>query len=112
MSSFDDGSTIVRRRLNLVPLLVADAEDLAGVLGDQRLHDFIGGWPATIAELPDRYARLVAGSSKPKEVWLNWIVRRRADEQPLGTVQASVTTTDGEAPERLHTSDARPTQVV
>jgi RimJ/RimL family protein N-acetyltransferase len=91
-----DDSKIVTRRLALEPLQVADAAELASVLGDERLHEFIGGRPATIAELRERYARLVSGSSKPNEVWLNWIVRRRADKQAVGTVQATVTTTDGE----------------
>jgi RimJ/RimL family protein N-acetyltransferase len=68
---------------------------MAGVLADERLHEFIGGQPATIAGLRDRYARLVAGSSDADEVWLNWIVRRRSDTQPIGTVQATVTTRHG-----------------
>jgi RimJ/RimL family protein N-acetyltransferase len=97
VSPFDDSSTIVTRRLSLVPLQVADAEDLAGVLGDERLHEFIGGRPATIAGLRDRYARLVAGSSDSDEVWLNWIVRRRSDAQPIGTVQATLTTRNGQS---------------
>jgi RimJ/RimL family protein N-acetyltransferase len=70
---------------------------MAGVLGDEQLHEFIGGQPATIAGLRDRYARLVAGSSDPDEVWLNWIVRRRSDAQPIGTVQATLTTRNGQS---------------
>jgi RimJ/RimL family protein N-acetyltransferase len=31
------------------------------------------------------------------EVWLNWIVRRRSDTQPIGTVQATLTTRDGQS---------------
>jgi RimJ/RimL family protein N-acetyltransferase len=64
---------------------------MVAVLGDEQLHEFIGGRPAALAELRDRYARLAAGSSNPGEVWLNWIVRRRADSQPVGTVQATIT---------------------
>ena len=60
------------------------------VLGDERLHEFIGGQPAGPDELGARYATLVAGSSNPAEVWLNWIVRRRADRRAIGTVQATV----------------------
>jgi RimJ/RimL family protein N-acetyltransferase len=70
---------------------------MAGVLGDEQRHEFIGGQPATIAGLRDRYARLVAGSSDPDEVWLNWIVRRTSDTQPIGTVQATLTTRDGQS---------------
>jgi RimJ/RimL family protein N-acetyltransferase len=82
---------IATERLSLEPLKVADAEDMAGVLGDQRLHEFIGGRPATVAGLRDRYRKLAAGSPDPDEVWLNWIVRRRYDDQPIGTVQATLT---------------------
>ena len=95
MSPFDESITIITGRLSLVPLEVNDAEEMAGVLGDERLHGFIGGEPATIAELRDRYARLAAGSPDPDEVWLNWIVRRRSDAQPIGTVQATLTARDG-----------------
>ena len=97
MSPFDESSTIITRRLSLVPLQVADAEEMAGVLGDTRLHEFIGGQPATIATLRVRYASLVGGSPDPDEVWLNWIVRRRSDEQPIGTVQATLTTRHGQS---------------
>jgi RimJ/RimL family protein N-acetyltransferase len=91
----DDDSTISTRRLSLTPLRVADAAEMVGVLGDERLHGFIGGRPATIAGLRDRYVRLVARPTDPDELWLNWIVRRRSDSQPVGTVQATVTTRDG-----------------
>jgi RimJ/RimL family protein N-acetyltransferase len=30
-------------------------------------------------------------------MWLNWIVRRRSDAQPVGTVQATLTMNDGES---------------
>ena len=38
---------------------------MVAVLGDERLHEFIGGRPATPAELRERYARLGAGSRRP-----------------------------------------------
>jgi RimJ/RimL family protein N-acetyltransferase len=97
MSPFDESTTIITRRLSLAPLQVEDADQIVGVLDDQRLHKFIGGKPATIAELRDRYARLTAGSPDPDEAWLNWIVRRRSDAQPIGTVQATITTKDGQS---------------
>jgi RimJ/RimL family protein N-acetyltransferase len=78
-----------------VPLRPEDADEMAGLLGDERLHEFIGGQPATLAELRERFARLAAGSSRPEEAWLNWIVRRRSDSQPVGTVQATLTTHNG-----------------
>jgi RimJ/RimL family protein N-acetyltransferase len=97
VSPLDESTTIITGRLSLVPLQVRDAEQMVGVLGDKRLHEFIGGEPATIAELRDRYARLAAGSAGPDAVWLNWIVRRRSDAQPIGTVQATLTTKDGQS---------------
>lgn len=78
-----------------MPLRVADADELAALLDDERLYEFIGGRPATLVELRERYARLAAGSGDPDVIWLNWIVRRRADAQPVGTVQATITTHDG-----------------
>jgi RimJ/RimL family protein N-acetyltransferase len=97
VSGFDDGTTISTGRLDLVPLRVEDAEAMAGVLADQRLHEFIGGEPETSVGLRERYARLVAGSPDPGVLWLNWIVRRRSDAQPIGTVQATLTMKDGES---------------
>jgi RimJ/RimL family protein N-acetyltransferase len=97
VSTFGESTTIITDRLSLTPLQVKDAEEMAGVLGDKRLHEFIGGQPATIAGLRDRYARLAAGSPDRGEVWLNWIVRRRSDAQPIGTVQATLTSRDGQS---------------
>jgi RimJ/RimL family protein N-acetyltransferase len=91
VSPFDDATTIVTERLALAPLRIEDAEEMAGMLGDERLYEFIGGEPDTITGLRERYARLVAGSPDADELWLNWIVRRRSDAQPMGTVQATLT---------------------
>jgi RimJ/RimL family protein N-acetyltransferase len=90
-----DEDTIVTERLALAPLVPGDADELAVVLGDPALHRFIGGRPATLQELRTRYAALAAGSGRPEEVWRNWTVRRRADGQPVGTVQATITRDQG-----------------
>jgi RimJ/RimL family protein N-acetyltransferase len=82
--------TITTERLRLDPLRVEDADEMVAVLDDERLHEFTGGRPATLAELRRHYARLLGGSPKTDEVWLNWIVRRRSDSQPVGTVQATL----------------------
>jgi RimJ/RimL family protein N-acetyltransferase len=82
--------SITTERLRLDPLRVEDADEMVAVLNDARLHEFTGGRPATLAELRTHYARLVAGSPKADEVWLNWIVRRQIDSQPVGTVQATL----------------------
>jgi RimJ/RimL family protein N-acetyltransferase len=90
-----EAATIRTARLDLVPLRVDDADELAAVLDDARLHQFVGGRPATLGELREHYSRLVAGSGDFAEVWLNWIVRRRVDSQAIGTVQATITRPPG-----------------
>jgi RimJ/RimL family protein N-acetyltransferase len=77
-------------RLLLTPLTSDDADPMVDVLSDPGLHTFIGGEPETLDELRERYRRLMAGPSKVNELWLNWIVRQRADHQPIGTVQATL----------------------
>jgi RimJ/RimL family protein N-acetyltransferase len=83
-------ATIGTRRLLLTPLRPGDADELVKVLADPELHRFIGGRPATLQELRTRYATFQAGSQRPEEVWRNWVVRRRADARPVGTVQATI----------------------
>ncbi|MFD9000506.1 GNAT family N-acetyltransferase [Streptomyces sp. NPDC059582] len=78
-------------RLDLVPLRVAHAREMAGVLADPALHAFIGGSPDTAEALRSRYERLVAGSPDPTVTWCNWVLRRRDDQRLVGTVQATVT---------------------
>jgi RimJ/RimL family protein N-acetyltransferase len=77
-------------RLLLTPLAARDAEEMAGVLDDARLHEFTGGAPASPAELRARCQRLAAGAPDPDVRWLNWIVRRRPAGQAVGAVQATV----------------------
>ena len=85
------GDTIGTERLWLTPLRAEDADELVEVLADPRLHQFIGGRPATLEELRTRYAALAAGSGRPDEVWRNWVVRSRDDARAVGTVQATLT---------------------
>jgi RimJ/RimL family protein N-acetyltransferase len=83
------------RHLMLAPLRVADAQDMFDVLNDARLNAYIGGEPPhSVDELRTRYERLVSGSGRPHEVWMNWIVRRRCDGAAIGTVQATITKKD------------------
>ncbi|WP_448317235.1 GNAT family N-acetyltransferase [Streptomyces sp. CO7] len=82
--------TIATERLELLPLRVEHAEEMAAVLGDPALHAFIGGEPETPQGLRSRYRRLVAGSSDPAVGWLNWVIRLRAASCLTGTVQATV----------------------
>ena len=82
--------TITTPRLTLTALRPADADEMAGFLDDERLHEFIGGRPAGLHELRAHYATLAAGSDRADEVWLNWIVRLRDELNAIGTVQATV----------------------
>ncbi|MGE7386153.1 GNAT family N-acetyltransferase [Streptomyces sp. NPDC004126] len=77
-------------RLDLVPLRVGHAEEMAVVLGDPALHVFIGGEPEGVDELRARYVRWDAGSPDPAVSWCNWVVRLRAEGCLVGTVQATV----------------------
>ncbi|MFE2142462.1 GNAT family N-acetyltransferase [Streptomyces sp. NPDC059456] len=78
-------------RLELSPLRVAHAGEMAVVLGDPALHGFIGGVPLSGDALRERYARLEAGSPDPGVVWCNWVLRLRGEGRLVGTVQATVT---------------------
>ncbi len=90
-----DSTTLEGRRLRLEPLRVGHAAEMAIVLGDPDLHLFTGGAPATREELVQTYTRQVAGPPDGSQQWLNWIVRRRADDQAVGTVQATIGRADG-----------------
>ncbi|MFE5756549.1 GNAT family N-acetyltransferase [Streptomyces massasporeus] len=81
---------ISTRRLDLLPLHVEHAEEMAAVLSDPALHTFIGGTPDTPQELRSRYQRMTAGSPDPAVSWLNWVIRLRETSSPTGTVQATV----------------------
>lgn len=86
-------------RLDLTPLQVSDAEEMADVLADPALYTVIGGEPPTVDTLSRRYALLTVGQSPDgQEQWLNWVVRLRGDHltgredagRAVGTVQATV----------------------
>lgn len=82
-------------RLDLEPLLVEHADEMAEVLADPLLHTFIGGAPETLEALRSRYQRITAGSPDPEVSWLNWVIRLRDEARLTGTVQATVTPTAG-----------------
>ncbi|WP_371656990.1 MULTISPECIES: GNAT family N-acetyltransferase [unclassified Streptomyces] len=77
-------------RVDLEPLRVEHAEEMAEVLGDPALHRFIGGVPDDVEQLRARYARMTAGSPDPAVHWLNWVIRLREEHHLVGTVQATV----------------------
>jgi RimJ/RimL family protein N-acetyltransferase len=78
-------------RLDLEPLRVEHASELARVLDDPSLHRFTGGAPPTLEELRQRLERQTLGRSPDgRAAWLNWVVRERATARVVGTVQATV----------------------
>ena len=80
-------------RLDLEPLTVAHATELAPLLDDLRLHEFTGGAPASAAALADRYRRLEKRRSPAgNQGWGNWVMRVRATGRAAGTVQATLPT--------------------
>lgn len=85
-----DDLLITTSRLQLRPLAVGDAEEMAFVLADPALHQFTGGEPATGDELQRRFAAWVQGSGSVDEQWLNWIVCRTQDAIAVGAMQATV----------------------
>lgn len=81
---------ITTGRLELLPLLVGHAEEMAAVLSDPVLHTFTGGTPDTPQALRSRYQRLTAGSPDPAVSWLNWVIRLRDEARLAGTTQATI----------------------
>ena len=77
-------------RLDLRGIRVADAPEVARVLGDPALHTFTGGAPDRVEELRARWARWAKGSPEPGVTWLNRVVWLRAEGLAVGTVQATV----------------------
>ena len=57
-----DAGVITTERLSLTPLRPGDADELAGVLADPRLHEFIGGRPDTLEAVGDRVRVRVTGT--------------------------------------------------
>jgi hypothetical protein len=77
-------------RLDLEPLTVAHAAELAPLRGDASVHAFTGGAPVSAAALAARFARLAARRSPDgDQMWGNGVLRIRAAGAVAGTVQAT-----------------------
>ena len=86
---------LLTARLELEPLRVEHAPEMAPLLDDARLHLFTGGCPGTLEDLRVRYARQVVGRSPDgRQRWLNWVARQRSDGAAVGIIQATVTDDD------------------
>jgi RimJ/RimL family protein N-acetyltransferase len=95
LEDFPEASVLRSEGVVLEPLRVEHAAEMAALLDDPGLHTFIGGTPATEPELAESYRRQTLGwSSDRSQRWLNWVVRRRSDNEAVGTVQATVTADD------------------
>jgi RimJ/RimL family protein N-acetyltransferase len=90
MSPFARAAVIPTARLELRPLRVEHAAEMAGVLSDPGLHTFTGGAPLDATALRARYERLVAGSPDPEVTWCNWVIHAVAERRLAGTVQATL----------------------
>jgi RimJ/RimL family protein N-acetyltransferase len=91
LGDWPDAPALLGRQIRLEPLRAEHAQEMAPLLDDPDLHIFIGGRPASPAELQQRYRRQAAGrSADGAQRWLNWIVRRLDDGRAIGTVQATV----------------------
>src|SRR5688500_10609795 len=79
-------------RLLLEPLVADHAGVLFAPLRDEALYAFISEDPPTSADaLAERYRRWSPRQSPDGEkAWLNWAMRRRADGEYVGTIQATV----------------------
>ena len=88
-------ATVSSERLTLTPLVPDDAEEMVAVLADEALYEFTGGEPVDRERLRARYERMVAGSDRGEETWLNWVVRLSGGGRAVGTVQATVVDREG-----------------
>lgn len=79
-------------RLSLEPLTARHAEEMAPLLSDKELYEFLALDPPTSVEaLAERYERLSRGyPDAGDEVWLNWIIRERDSGSAIGYVQATI----------------------
>src|SRR4051794_7470005 len=88
----DEPSLLRTPRLDLEPLRVEHADEMAGVLDDEQLYVVIGGSPPTVADLGGR-SRPRGGGRPPDgtQRWFTWILRRRQDPRAVGYVRATTT---------------------
>jgi RimJ/RimL family protein N-acetyltransferase len=96
VAAWPPASPLQTERLELEPLRVEHAPELAALLDDPELHRFIGGRPETLPEVTARVRRQVAGASPDgRQGWLNWVLRD-AHGAAAGTLQATLTGAEAE----------------
>lgn len=79
-------------RLRLEPLQADHARILFADLQDSRLYRYFPqDPPSSVDSLAERYEKLQSRTSPDgKELWLNWVIRRKEDGAHVGTVEATV----------------------
>jgi RimJ/RimL family protein N-acetyltransferase len=79
-------------RLWIEPLRAEHAGELFAILSDLRLYRFIPqDPPPTLASLEERFRRLQTRCSpRGDELWLNWVLRSKAEGGCMGRVQATI----------------------
>ena len=84
-------------RLVLEPLRAGHAQEMVAVLEEAELYAFTGGEPPRLEELRARYVRQATGRSPDgAHGWLNWVMRHRSERILVGTVQATLSSGDGQ----------------
>src|ERR1051325_6683249 len=79
-------------RLLLEPLCEHHAKHLFPLLADSRIYAFIPqDPPASLDELQTRYKQLeIRHSPDGNELWLNWAIYLKAEEQYAGIAEATI----------------------
>lgn len=82
-------------RLILEPLEVAHAEKLYAGLSDATLCKFIPNDPLSLAELTEKYRRILRGPRDNNiELWRNWAVHLQDSDDYIGIIETSVFPSD------------------
>ncbi|WP_201522208.1 GNAT family N-acetyltransferase [Gulosibacter hominis] len=78
--------------LTIRPLEVSDAGAMFAELQDLRIYTFIDERPPeSLEHLQERYGVLCGGAPPGRgERWLNWIILNAENDEPLGTLQATI----------------------
>ncbi len=80
------------QRLALEPIAARHAAEMLALWQDRDIYRFIPEEPPpSLAWLEQRYAKLESRQSpNGDEAWLQWVLRRRLDQLPIGRLEASV----------------------
>ena len=85
-------------RLRIEPLASRHAQQVFELLQDTRIYEYIPeAPPASVEALELRFSQLVAGpGSDVDQRWLNWIMFLKDSALPVGSLQATISTSQAE----------------